>query len=119
MNRSIKQVLIVILSFGGSSTVKFVSLNNETCMARPIIFILNLREFNYYPFSTSLDKCNGICDGVDDLPAKIYVPSEIKDGNVKVLNMITRTNEAKALIKHISCDYKCKFNRLTCNSNQK
>ena len=84
-------------------------------MARPIIFILNLTEFNYYPFS----KCNGSCNGVDDLPAKIYVPSKRKDGNVKVLNMITRTNEAKTLIKYISCDCKCKFNRTTCNSNQK
>ena len=78
MNRLIEEVFIVILSLGGSSTAKFVSLNNETCMARSIIFILNLTEFNYYPFSISLDKCNGSCNGVDDLPAKIYVLSKKK-----------------------------------------
>ena len=33
--------------------------------------------------------------------------------------MITRTNEAKKLIKHIACDFKCKFNSTACNSNQK
>ena len=33
--------------------------------------------------------------------------------------MITRTNEDKMLVKHISCDCKWKFNSLTCNSNQK
>ena len=33
--------------------------------------------------------------------------------------MITRIKEAKTLVKHISCDCKCKFNSTTCNSNQK
>ena len=28
-------------------------------------------------------------------------------------------NKAKAIKKHTSCDYKCKFNITTCNSNQK
>ena len=33
--------------------------------------------------------------------------------------MITKKTEAKAMVKHISCGCKCKFNRATCNSNQK
>ena len=33
--------------------------------------------------------------------------------------MTTRAYEAKTLVKHISCDCKCKFNSKTCNSNQK
>ena len=32
--------------------------------------------------------------------------------------MITNKNEAKTMIKHISCDCKCKFDSTTCNSNQ-
>ena len=48
-----------------------------------------------------------------------YVPSKTKDLNVKVFNLITRKNEVKTLVKHISCDCKCKFNSITCNSNQK
>ena len=32
-----------------------------------------------------------------------------KDINVKVFNMMTNKNEAKAMVKHISCDCKCKF----------
>ena len=39
--------------------------------------------------------------------------------NVKVFNMITNKNEAKAMAKHISCDCKCICNSRTCNSNQK
>ena len=33
--------------------------------------------------------------------------------------MIARITEAKTLVKHISCDCKCKFNNTTCNSNKK
>ena len=63
----------------------------------------------------SLDKCNGSCNAIDDLSTKICVPSETKDVNVKVFRMITRINEVKSLVKHFSCDCKCKFDSTTCN----
>ena len=31
--------------------------------------------------------------------------------------MITRINEVKTLVNHDSCDCKCKFSSITCNSN--
>ena len=37
----------------------------------------------------------------------------------KTFNMITKKDEAKTMMKHISCDCKCKFKSRTCNSNQK
>ena len=46
------------------------------------------------------------------------VPKETKNMNVKVFNMVTKKDEAKAMIEHISCDCKCKFNNTTCGSNQ-
>ena len=68
-----------------------------------------------------LVQINGIesCKAVDDLSTKICVPSETINTNVKVYNVITRINEIKTLVKHISRDRKCKFNSTTCNSNQK
>ena len=42
-----------------------------------------------------------------------YVLKKTKDINVKVFNMITNKNEAKTMTKHISCDFKCKFNSTT------
>ena len=53
----------------------------------------------------SSDKSNGSCNVVDDLSTKICLPNETKDENVKVFNMITRINEVKTLVKHISCYY--------------
>ena len=48
-----------------------------------------------------------------------YVPKKTKDTNVKAFNMITNKNETKTMAKHISCDFKWKFNSTTCNSNQR
>ena len=44
--------------------------------------------------------------------------AKTKDANFKVLSMTTRIHEDKTLIKHISCDFKCKFNSAPFNSNQ-
>ena len=64
--------------------------------------------------STSLFSiCSESCNSVDDLPTKICVPSKTKDINVKVINMITNKNKAKAMVKHVSCDCKCRFNSTT------
>ena len=48
-----------------------------------------------------------------------YTLSKTKDVNVKTFNIITRINEAKILVKHISCDCKSKHNSTICNCNQK
>ena len=53
-----------------------------------------------------------------DLNPVVSVLSKTKYVNVKILNMITIIKEVKTLIKHISCDFKCKFISATCNSNQ-
>ena len=67
----------------------------------------------------NLDKLSGCCNAVDDLSRKICLLSKTKDINVKVLSTKTKINEATTFVKHISCDYKCKFNSIACNSNQK
>ena len=50
---------------------------------------------------------------------KIYVLNRSKDVTVKIFYMITAIYEIKTLRKHISCNFICKFNRTTYNSNQK
>ena len=37
----------------------------------------------------------------------------------RALDMITGNNESKTLTKDISCECKCKFDEMKCNSNQK
>ena len=93
-----------------------MSLNDESCMVRPSLIDLNPGELKYYPFKISLYECNGSCNV---LSSKISVVRKTKEINVKVFNMIANKNEAKAMSKHISYDYKSKFSSITYNSNQK
>ena len=65
------------------------------------------------------NRYSGSCNFGGDLSTKICASNETKIVNAKVLNMITRIIEANLLIKHISCDCKCKFDSTACNSNQK
>ena len=67
----IKQMIIALLSFSRFSTTKFMSLNNELCIARPTLIDLNPAELNYYLFMDSLDRCHGSSNTVNDLFAKI------------------------------------------------
>ena len=94
----IKQLFIVLLSFCESLATKFVSLNGEPCVVRPILIDLNPVELKYYPFRINLDKCTGRCNV---LSPKICVPKGTKDINVKAFNMITIKNEAKTMTIHI------------------
>ena len=59
---SLKQVLIVLLSFSILLTTECLSLNEEPCMVRPTLIDLNPVELKYYPFMISLDKCSGSCN---------------------------------------------------------
>ena len=57
----IELVFIILLSFSTSlahDRTKFVSLNDEPCMIRPTLIALNPVELKYYPFMTSIGKCN-------------------------------------------------------------
>ena len=68
----------------------------------------------------NLDRCNGSCDALDNLPKRICVPNKMEDADLSVFIMIIRINESKTLTKHISCECKCKFDgrkRLTITIN--
>ena len=90
-------------------------LNNEQCKNRLTPIGLNPVELKYYTFLINLDKCNGSSNFVDGLSSKLCVPNKTKSVNFNVFNVITKINKAKTLIKHISCNCKCKFNSKTCN----
>ena len=89
-------------------------------MVRPILIdylgLIYHAELNYCSFMICLSKFTGCCNV---LSPKICVPKETKDISVKAFIMITSKDEAKAMTEHISCDYKCKLNSATCNSNLK
>ena len=43
---------------------------------------------------------------------------QAEDLNLSVFNMATEINESKTLTKHISCEFKCRFDGRKFNSDQ-
>ena len=62
--------------------------------------------------------CTRSCNAFNDLSKKLCVPNETGDLNLSVFSIIIWINEWKTLIKHISCQFKCKFDGRSCNSDQ-
>ena len=86
---------MALLSFSVSLATKCVSLNNDPCTIRLTLIGLHPVELSYCPFMVSSDTFSGICNPVDDLSVKAFVPGKIKDINVKAFNILTSKNEAK------------------------
>ena len=61
----------------------------------------------FYPYSIAINKCKGACNTINDPYATLCVPDTIKNINVKVFNLMSRTNEARHIEQHKT--YKCKY----------
>ena len=53
----------------------------------------------------------------DDRHHKYLALNKTKDVNFNVFDMITEINESKTLMKHISCNFRCKSDGRKCNVN--
>ena len=70
-------------------------MNNQACKVRPEIINVNSNEPVFCSFSIKTSKCSGSCNDINDPYAKIYVPNDVKDLNVKVFNLMSKTNETR------------------------
>ena len=77
MSRLIKTrffvLVLVVLWFGRSLTMKCVSMNNQSCIVRQILTDLSPNELYYYPLITSKNRCNASYNTVEDPFGRIYV----------------------------------------------
>ena len=87
-----------------NSLLNCISMKNQECKVRPEIINVNSNEPIFYPFSIKTSKCSSSCNNINDPYAKICAPNVIKDLNVKVLNLMSRTNETRHInsMKHIT-----------------
>ena len=80
-----------------------VSMNNQECTIRSEIMNVNTNEPTFYPYSITINKCKGSCNTINDPYAKLCVPDTIKNINVKVFNLMSRTNETRHIEWHETC----------------
>ena len=75
-------------------------MKNQEWRVRPEIINVNSNEPMFYPFSIKTSKRSGSCNNINNPYAKICVPDVIKDLNVKVFNLMSRTNETRHIKWH-------------------
>ena len=77
--------------FGNLSSVnslEYISMKNQECKSRTEIVNINSNDPIFYPFRVKVNKCNGNCDNINDPYARICVPDDVKNLNVKVFNLM-------------------------------
>ena len=94
-------------------------MNNQACKVRPEIINVNSNAPVFYPFSIKTSKCSGSRNNINDPYAKICVPNVTKDLNVKVFNLMLRTNETRHIKWYETCKYKCRLDASVCNKKQR
>ena len=70
-------------------------MNNQECKVKPQIINLNGDEPAFSPFSIKTSKCSGSCSNINNPYAKLCVSDVVKNLDVKVFNLISRTNETR------------------------
>ena len=93
-------------------------MNNQTCKTRPEIINISTNSPIFYPFSVKTSKCSGNCININDPYARICVPDIVKDLNVKVFNLMSRTNETRHIKWHETCKCICRLDAIVCNNKQ-
>ena len=83
-------------------------LSNETFEIRPT-FNEYSQEFHCNSFLVKLGIYFGSCNTLIDLSSKVYIPNKTEDFSLSVSNTITGIYQSKSLTKHLSCEYKCRF----------
>ena len=78
--------------------LKCVSMNNQKYKMRTKTLDINNNEPSFYRYSIEVNKCIGSCNNINDPYSKLCVPDVVKNINVKVLNLMSRTNEARHIV---------------------
>ena len=91
----IKIFFVVTMTLFGCNALECVSMNNQEFKLRPEIININSNEPSFYPYSVKISKCSGSCNNIKNPYAKLCVPDVSKNMNIKVFNLISRTNETR------------------------
>ena len=96
-----------------------ISMYNQKCKVRLEIINDNSDEPVFYLFSIKTSKCSGSCHNINDPYAKMCVPDVVRNLNVKVFNLMSRTNETRHIKWLESCKCKCRLDASVCDNKQR
>ena len=71
------------------------------------------------PYFLLTSKCSGNCNNINDPYSKICVPDVVKNLNIKLFDLMSRTNEARHIQCHETGNCECRLNAIVCNNKQR
>ena len=115
----VKKVFFVPMSFLVANTLKCVSMNNRECRKISAVINNSSNEPLLYPYSVEVIKCSGSCTNFNDPYGKLCVYDVSKNINVKVVNLMSSTNETRHMEWHETSKCKCRLDASVCNNKQR
>ena len=97
-----------------NEVLKCISMNNQECEIRPEII-----NTLFYPYSIKVNKCSGNCNNINDPYSKLCVPVVVNNMNVKIFNLMSRTNIRRHMNWHETCKCKGRLDASVCNNKER
>ena len=94
-------------------------MNNQDCKIRSKIVDVNSNEPLFYRYSIKINKCKDSYNSINNPCAKLCVPDVFRNTNVKIFNLMSRTNETRQTESHETCKCKYRLNISVCNNKQR
>ena len=91
---------------------------NKQCKTRTQIANVNGDDPVFFPYSIKANKCSVSCNNINNPCPKLCGPDVVKNLNVKVFNLVSRTNKRRRIEWHETCKCKCRFNSSVCDKKQ-
>ena len=80
--------------------------------------MLIVKNLCFFLFYIKTRKCSGICNSTNDAYAKLCVPDIVENLNVKLFNLMSKTNGTRHIEWHETCKFKCRLDDSVCNNKQ-
>ena len=90
--------------------------NQEWKLKSAMVNIIN-NKLLFYSYSILVNKCSGSCNDIYNPYATLCIPNVVKGMNIKVFNLMSRTNETCYVSWHETCACKCRLDTNFCNNN--
>ena len=83
-------------------------MKNKECKVRQQIVNVNGDDPVFFSFNIKINKCSGRCNNINNPCTKFCVPDIVRNLNVKVFNLMLKTNETRHIEWHEMCKCKCR-----------
>ena len=95
--------LVLLWTLTSVNLLSCISMSNQECKVRPQIINVNGDNTVFFCLSIKTSKCSGSCDSINNPHAKLCVPDVVKNLNVKVFNLMSRSNETRHIEWYEPC----------------